>query len=277
MRPSPVDRCGSPALERRGGLRRLRSRRCVSDLPHRIDLPSDGLETRGSLAMFIIVFEVLPAPGRKDAYLNLAGHLRPMLDTMDGFISVERFESRQRPGWVLSLSTWRDEKSVVRWRVCGEHHRVQTMGRGGIFSDYRLRVGEITADDQPPAGHTVREQRLDATEVGAAKAMTIGEWTPEAGGPTSLTSEAIAEAAGVEAAAGPVAHDIFDSIYTPGRAVLLASWATPAEADAFEGGHLSGTARRRRSLRVIRDYGMFDRREAPQFYPDVRADQLAVM
>jgi len=72
--------------------------------------------------MFSVIFEVLPVEGRKDEYLDLAKHLKPILETIDGFVDNERFESKRRPGWVLSHSTWRDEKSVVRWRTQGEHH-----------------------------------------------------------------------------------------------------------------------------------------------------------
>jgi len=64
--------------------------------------------------MFSVIFEVLPADGKKDEYLDLAKHLKPIIETIDGFVDNERFESQRRPGWVLSHSTWRDEKSVVR-------------------------------------------------------------------------------------------------------------------------------------------------------------------
>ena len=75
--------------------------------------------------MFAVIFEVHPNDGRKDDYLDLAKHLKPILEKIDGFVDNERFESKLRPGWVLSHSTWRDEKSVVRWRTEGEHHVVQ--------------------------------------------------------------------------------------------------------------------------------------------------------
>jgi heme-degrading monooxygenase HmoA len=110
--------------------------------------------------MFAVVFEVRPGPGKKDEYLGLANHLKPLLERVDGFIDNERFESKRREGWVLSLSTWRDEKSMVRWRVEGEHHRVQELGRSGVFSDYHLRVCEVTADSRRPEGLAMLQQRL---------------------------------------------------------------------------------------------------------------------
>ncbi len=119
--------------------------------------------------MFAVIFEVEPRPDRRGEYLELASFLKPVLETIDGFLEVERFASRQTPGRVLSLSLWRDEKAVIRWRVQGAHHEVQTKGRAGIFHDYHLRVGEIAADSHLPAGETPRQQRFDATEVGTGE------------------------------------------------------------------------------------------------------------
>lgn len=123
--------------------------------------------------MFSVMFEVHPYPERFQDYLQLAGRLKPILERIDGFVDNERFESLSRPGWLLSHSTWRDEKSVVRWRSQGEHHGVQKRGRAEIFQDYRLRVGEITADNALPPGMRLQDQRLDETEVGAAKLATL--------------------------------------------------------------------------------------------------------
>jgi heme-degrading monooxygenase HmoA len=129
-------------------------------------------------AMFSVIFEVRPNDGKKDVYLDLAKHLKPILEKIDGFVDNERFESLLRPGWVLSHSTWRDEKSVVRWRTEGEHHVVQAKGRFEIFQDYHLRVGDVTFDTDPPREAPVRERRFDETEVGKAKLVTFAEITP---------------------------------------------------------------------------------------------------
>src|SRR5690242_2560513 len=131
--------------------------------------------------MFSVIFEVLPNEGKKDAYLDLAKHLKPILEKVEGFVDNERFESRLRPGWVLSHSTWRDEKSVVRWRTEGEHHAVQSKGRFEIFQDYHLRVGDVTADTDPPREAPIEERRFDETEVGTAKVVTFTEITPRKG------------------------------------------------------------------------------------------------
>jgi heme-degrading monooxygenase HmoA len=93
-----------------------------------------------------VIFEVVPAPGRKQEYLDLAERLRPALEKMDGFISIERFESLTNQGKMLSLSIWRDEDAVKRWRQFEGHRMVQAKGRAGVFADYRLRVASVIRD-----------------------------------------------------------------------------------------------------------------------------------
>ncbi len=96
--------------------------------------------------MFAVIFEVEPAHGRQQDYLDLAAALKPELEKIDGFISIERFSSLTNPGKVLSLSFWRDEAALIRWRQHEAHHRAQWKGRGGIFADYRLRVASVVRD-----------------------------------------------------------------------------------------------------------------------------------
>ncbi len=96
--------------------------------------------------MIAVIFEVWPAAGRKQEYLDLAASLRPLLEQVDGFISIERFESLSEPGKILSLSVFRDEAAVARWRALEQHRSAQAQGRGGIFRDYRLRVAGIIRD-----------------------------------------------------------------------------------------------------------------------------------
>ena len=104
--------------------------------------------------MIAVIFEVIPAPGRRQEYLELAEKLRPQLEKLDGFISIERFESLTNKGKMLSLSIWRDEEAVRRWRQFEGHRLAQAKGRGGIFADYRLRVASIIRD----YGMSEREQ-----------------------------------------------------------------------------------------------------------------------
>src|SRR5499426_4255252 len=131
--------------------------------------------------MFSVIFEVYPKEARFDDYLALAKRLKPVLEQVDGFVDNERFESSRRPGWILSHSTWRDEKSVLRWRTVAKHHDTQQRGRDEVFQDYHLRVGEIVADTAPPAGASIVEQRLDETEIGRAKFVTLTEVQHQSG------------------------------------------------------------------------------------------------
>jgi len=104
--------------------------------------------------MIAVIFEVIPAPGRRQEYLDLAESLRPQLERLDGFVSIERFESLTNKGKMLSLSIWRDEEAVRRWRQFEGHRAAQAKGRAGIFADYRLRVASVIRD----YGMSEREQ-----------------------------------------------------------------------------------------------------------------------
>ena len=96
--------------------------------------------------MIAVIFEVQAKPGQQRAYLDAAAMLRPLLAQVDGFISIERFESLVTPGKILSLSFWRDEAAVAAWRQMEQHRGVQAAGRASIFADYRLRIAEVVRD-----------------------------------------------------------------------------------------------------------------------------------
>jgi len=220
--------------------------------------------------MFSVIFEV--RPNQLDAYLGYAKMLKPELEQIDGFVDNIRYRSLTRAGWMLSLSNWRDEKALVRWRTHAKHHGVQEKGRFEVFGDYRLRVGQVTQDTRLPAGCAIREQRLDETETGDATTITLidgkrpAEWVKE------TSPEDVARWLGLAPkASGLVAWDVFDAVLTPGDIILLASWRDHAAAEAFAGAVSLQDGARLRRVRVVRDYGMFNRREAPQYYPDVRS------
>jgi heme-degrading monooxygenase HmoA len=214
--------------------------------------------------MFCVLFEVHPRPDRWDAYLAYAKSLRPELERVDGFIENIRYRSLTREGWLLSLSSWRDEKALVRWRTQAEHHEVQKKGRTEVFLDYHLRVGQLTKDSEPPEGHVLREDRLDETAVGAGTTVTLIDAKPPQ---TATVSDAVARWLGLAPrASGLVAWDVFDAVLRPGEAILLMSWREQAAAEAFERDLSLRAGARLRRVRVVRDYGMFDRREAPQYY-----------
>jgi heme-degrading monooxygenase HmoA len=224
--------------------------------------------------MFSVIFEVHPKPEQWDAYLGNAQMLRPELEQIDGFVDNVRYQSLTRPGWILSLSGWRDEKSVVRWRTTQRHHMVQEKGRSEILLDYHLRVGQITHDTYVPAGQTINEQRLDETEIGEGTTTTFvdAKW-PDVSCETS-DAQGISSYLGLRSkAAGLVGWDIFDAVLTPGEVILMMTWRSKEDADAFAKSATLPPGGRLRNVRVIRDYGMFDRREAPQYYASVEREQ----
>jgi heme-degrading monooxygenase HmoA len=108
--------------------------------------------------MIAVIFEVTPAgDGGRQAYLDTAAALKPRLEQIDGFVSIERFQSLAHPDKLLSLSFWRDEAAVKQWRETEAHRAAQSAGRGGVFADYRLRVAQVLRDyglqerDEAPA------------------------------------------------------------------------------------------------------------------------------
>lgn len=227
--------------------------------------------------MFAVIFLVEPRTERWNDYLDLAKFLKPRLDAVDGFIDNERFASLRTRGRLLSLSTWRDEKAVVRWRTQAEHHDVQEKGRFEIFANYRLRVGEIIHDTQPPTGLTIAKSRLDETEVGDAKAATLTELAPQAGSDVAATSDRLPGQLGLDTRRhGLVNVEVFESIYSPGKLLLLGLWRDAAAAAEWVPAQPAGPGTmRHRQVRIIRDYGMFDRREAPQYYRPVEPSRRA--
>lgn len=96
--------------------------------------------------MIAVIFQVTPKDGKSDEYFDIAGELRPELEKIDGFLSIERFESRTTPGKYLSLSFWRDEEAASAWRNQENHVLAQNRGKTEIFADYRISVAEVVRD-----------------------------------------------------------------------------------------------------------------------------------
>jgi heme-degrading monooxygenase HmoA len=203
--------------------------------------------------------------------LDYAKALRPGLERVDGFVDNVRYKSMQRDGWILSLSNWRDEKAVVRWRTAMRHHEVQELGRGEVLKDYHLRVGEIMSDNKLPAGMELRQQRTDETEVGRGRMATIITATRPQGHPSNVT--ACSQYLGLDIYSGDmlVDWDVYEAVLTPGDLALMLVWTDCKAIEYFEHTEavLVPDTHRIRHVRIIRDYAMFDRREAPQYYPDV--------
>jgi heme-degrading monooxygenase HmoA len=187
--------------------------------------------------VFVVLFEVRPKPECWADYLATAGVLRPELERIEGFIDNDRYSRERDPGWALSLSTWTDEKALIRWRTHAMHHEIgQVRGRQAIFDDYKLRVGEVTSDTHPSAGKAIKQLRFDQTEVGEfAELLLVNGSGPHAG------------------------LDGYRGIVDPEQWVTIKPLAG-LQPDAEPGPRLRG-------IRVIREYGMRDRREAPQYFP----------
>jgi heme-degrading monooxygenase HmoA len=115
--------------------------------------------------MIAVIFEAMPHADQKQAYLDAAATLRPQLEKIEGFVSIERFESLTQPGKILSLSFWKDEEAVRQWRNLESHRAIQSLGRASIFADYRLRVASVIRDyglnDRTEAPADSREAHAD--------------------------------------------------------------------------------------------------------------------
>jgi heme-degrading monooxygenase HmoA len=199
--------------------------------------------------MFVVLFEVQPKREQWERYLELAAMLRPELVQIRGFLDNERYASERTEGRLLSLSTWEDEKALVRWRTQARHHGVQRQARFEVFEDYHLRVGEVLSDSDHD---DLPQNRLDVTEVGAAPAVTVTE--TRSGGQVSLP---------------PSSADLLDAesyggITVTGKRLMLASWRGDDAAAAWIERQPVGA--RHRHIRIIRDYGMYQREEAPQYF-----------
>ncbi len=162
----------------------------------------------------------------------------------------------------------------MRWRTLGVHHGIQEKGRNEVFLDYHLRVGQLTRDTKLPSGQSLDEQRLDETETGEGTTVTLIDTKQSPEWVKQKSPEDIAQWLGLNPQmAGLAGWDILDAVLTPGDIILLITWHDKSSADAFESSLTLREGSRLRRVRVIRDYGMFDRREAPQFYPEVKPPQ----
>ena len=220
--------------------------------------------------MFAVLFEVHPKSDQWDAYLAHAATLRPELEEVAGFVDNIRYRSLNREGWILSLSNWHDEKAVVRWRTTMHHHEVQEKARREVLEDYHLRVGQLTRDTRLPAGLELKDQRLDETEVGEGTAVVLidakrpGEWKE------TTNAADCAEWLGLIPKQGFLDWDLYEAVATPGDLILTATFKSEADAKEFEDSVSLPDEARLRRVRVVRDYGMYDRREAPQYYPEAK-------
>lgn len=193
-----------------------------------------------------VIFEVEPDPQRIDDYLHTAAELRPHLMRIDGFVENERFRSTHDSGRLLSLSLWRDERALIRWREHAAHRVAQHAGRNGLLSGYRLRVGMIV-----PAPDSDARETPTPVDADLALLESFG-----ASG-TAAFEDAVHAAPNCE---------VFTHLRQPQRRIALIDDALPRALQALaEGTAAIGRESMRLLLvRVLRDYGLTDRGEAPR-------------
>jgi heme-degrading monooxygenase HmoA len=205
--------------------------------------------------MMSLFFEVEIKPERTGQYLNLAASLKPKLDAMGGCLFLDRFRSLSRENLLLSYQIWQDEGAMTAWRVDAQHHKVQTLGREKVFSDYRLRIAQVIHDAR-------RGQPL---------------WQPERRTPyndparRNPTYVLVTESRGAKLLVTPDWQtDAFASVYREGQFAHLVELPDVQSGAAF-GDRLFAdpTTEYVRIVEVIRDYGMYERTQAPQYYPPV--------
>jgi heme-degrading monooxygenase HmoA len=203
--------------------------------------------------MIALFFEVTPRAGQQDRYLEIAGSLRGELEASGGLVYLDRLQSLSRPRTMLSHQLWADEAALARWRANGRHYGAQTSGRSQVFEDYRLRVGAVMAS---------RAETGAVEEAGTGTTYNDPSRQPERWMAIVRSQSRPFEGAGGEA---------WQSVYTatqfawvgdvPDRARGLALIADAA---------LDACVSAAQLCLVSRDYGMFDRREAPQYFPAVK-------
>lgn len=199
------------------------------------------------------LFEVQIKEGQIDRYLDLAASLKPTLEAMGGCLFLDRFKSLTRENVLLSYQIWRDEGSMVAWRVDAKHHGVQETGREHVFADYRIRIAQV-----------LHEERLEKSAWRPERLSPYND--PKRRPPTFVVaSESRSRELAVET---PWERDVFESVYRPGMFAHL------VDVPSFDAGvglgrklFAEATTDYFRVLEVMRDYGMFDRGEAPQYYP----------
>ena len=205
--------------------------------------------------MIGLFFEVQTKPGHRDQYLELAASLRPGLDANGGCLFIDRFQSLSHEHLLLSYQIWQDEGALTAWRVNAKHHRVQEIGREAVFSDYRIRIAQVIHEAKPGKPVWTPERRTPYND-------------PARRTPTYVLS---AESKRAEL---PVKtdwqRDAFASVYRDGQFAHLIDVPEPQAGIALgERLFADPTIEYVRIFEVMRDYTMYDRTEAPQYYPPV--------
>jgi heme-degrading monooxygenase HmoA len=205
--------------------------------------------------MIGLFFEVQTREGHRDQYLDLAASLKPALEKMGGCLFIDRFKSLTREHLLLSYQIWQDEGALTAWRVHGYHHKVQEIGREKVFADYRIRIAQVIHEARPGQPVWQPDRRTPYND-------------PARRPPTYVL------AAESKSAKLPVETewrcDAFESVYREGYFAHLIDLPDSQSGIDF-GARLFAdpTTEYFRIFEVMRDYGMYERAEAPQYYPPV--------
>lgn len=205
--------------------------------------------------MIGLFFEVQTKQGHRDQYLELAASLRPALDAMGGCVFIDRFQSISRDNLMLSYQIWQDEGALTAWRVHARHHKVQEIGREAVFSDYRIRIAQVIHEARPkqPAWQPERQTPYnDPKRRAPTYVLAVESKNPKLPMNTEWR------------------YDAFASVYRQGQFAHLIDVPDAQAGIAFgEGLFADPTTEYVRIFEVMRDYGMYERSEAPQYYPPV--------
>jgi len=204
-------------------------------------------------------FEVEIKEGLVGRYLDLAASLQPALTAMGGCLFIERFESLSRKNLLLSYQIWQDESSMTAWRVHAGHHRVQEMGRESVFSDYRIRIAQVIHEARPDKPVWQPDRRTPYNDP-ARRAPTYVIATESKNAALPLKT--------------PWTHDAFTSVYREGHFAHLID--LPDDRSGLELGpqlFADPTTEYFRIFEVMRDYGMYRRGEAPQYFPPIERQE----
>jgi len=241
------------------GLRVCREEKPLHTFPdHALEASHRNHRQRGAYPMMSLFFEVEVKPERAEQYLALAASLKPALDAIGGCLFLDRFRSLSRDNLILSYQIWQDEGAMTAWRADGRHHHVQTLGRERVFSDYRLRIAQVIHEARPGQPVWQPERRTPYNDPARRK-------------PTYML---VTESKREQLAVTPDwPSQAFASVYREGQFAHLIELPDVQSGIALGERLLAApTTEYVRIVEVTRDYGMYDRAEAPQYYPPVAKD-----
>lgn len=217
--------------------------------------------------MFSALLEVQPQRDEWDVYLTRANMSRPEFEQAPGFVDNIHYSSLTRDGWILSLSGWRDEASVLGWHA---RMRENEAGNKHILPDYRLRVGEITSDSGLPEGQSIVARQLDDTEATDSTYVTLIDAKQTLEWVSANNPQEIALYLGFDlySYGDCISWDVFDSLSSPGEIILVVAWKDAQSANDHAATQIVPDDARVRVVRIFRDQVISELPGASQHFPD---------